>query len=214
MNTSKTQKPSAIERRIAAANAAFLKASPAQKRVLIAKDALARLRAGKYKATHGDWATIMGLSDATGEESLQLELAKPGLTCECCALGGLMLSTVALNNQCSVDDYWADGIHGSYAVGDKRKDKSRISRFFSVAQMRLIEYTFEDGNGATSLAGRARIVAEAFNYIYTSKSEDPDLLLRAILNNIVRHNGTFKPHKEPGIKKAIKELNEVSGYMW
>lgn len=214
-----------VAREIAKREAIFKKATVTQKRVLIAKDVIAQIKANKIKPEQGSfvqvekvknfissseadkrtgaWNYAMNrLSDSEGSDAdvRQLYLDNTIQQCSCCALGGMFMSCTLYNNNTTVEDLCYAGAD----IGDvilEEGDKSLpngLNKFFSVAQLKLIEQTFEGDQGAINSGmddGTGEIIdkfspqAEAF---YTKYKKPKDRLI-AIMQNIVKNNGTFKP---------------------
>ena len=214
-----------VAREIAKREAIFKKATVTQKRVLIAKDVIAQIKANKIKPEQGSfvqvekvknfissseadkrtgaWNYAMNrLSDSEGADAdvRQLYLDNTIQQCSCCALGGMFMSCTLYNNNTTVEDLCYAGAD----IGDvilEEGDKSLpngLNKFFSVAQLKLIEQTFEGDQGAINSGmddGTGEIIdkfspqAEAF---YTKYKKPKDRLI-AIMQNIVKNNGTFKP---------------------
>jgi hypothetical protein len=164
-----------IKREIAKREAIFKKASLTQKRVLIAKDVIAQIKAKKIKpesgsfvhvekiqgfmsstdaeARHGSWNFAMNkLSDTKGyaADVRQLYLDNTLQQCSCCALGGMFMSCTLYNNNTTVEDLSYAGADIGDVILDEG-DKSipnGLNKFFSLVQLRLIEQTFEGDQGA------------------------------------------------------------------
>lgn len=215
-----------IAREIAKREAIFKKASPTQKRVLIAKDVIAQIKAKKIKPEQGSFVMVekvQGFMSSTEAEdrtgSWNFALHKLSATegsdadvrhlylenkiqqCSCCALGGMFMSCTLYNNNTTVDNLYDSGD----AIGNMLYEESEpgslpngLDKFFSVAQLRLIEQTFEGNNGVVN-SGMDDNTGEIFDK-YSPKSEafytkykKPKDRLIAIMQNIVVNNGTFKP---------------------
>ena len=79
-------------------NAEFKKATKAQKRVMIAQDVLAQLKAKRYVAESGCWVqanynTAVPLADIKYKDSVKELFAEKTIeSCNVCALGGLFMS--------------------------------------------------------------------------------------------------------------------------
>jgi hypothetical protein len=214
-----------VAREVAKREAIFKKASPTQKRVLIAKDVIAQIKAKKIKPESGtfvqvekvkgfmssseadkrtgSWNYAMNrLSDSEGSDAdvRQLYLDNTLQQCSCCALGGMFMSCTLYNNNTTIEDLEHAGNDISQVLLEETGEKlsNGLNKFFSVEQLKLIEQTFEGDNGAV-LSGMdddtGKTVdefsprAEAFYNKY-KKSKDR---LVAIMQNIVKNNGTFKP---------------------
>jgi hypothetical protein len=215
-----------IKREIAKREAIFKKATVTQKRVLIAKDVIAQIKANKIKpeqgsfvrvekvkgfmsssdaeARHGSWNFAMNrLSDSAGSDAdvRQLYLDNTLQQCSCCALGGMFMSCTLYNNNTTVENlsYAGEDI-GDVILNEDNTEPlpNGLNKFFSVAQLKLIEQTFEGDQGAINSGmddGTGEIIdkfspqAEAF---YTKYKKPKDRLI-AIMQNIIANNGTFKP---------------------
>lgn len=171
-----------INQSIARANKIYQKAGAAQRRVLIAKDALQQLKVHKIKAMPGTYVNAYNLvEEAELETEVQLNtlLHNPMLksSCKCCARGALLLSAVRYRNDCIVkpDGYTSED---SYV------------KEFSVTQQDMIEAAFE--KYADDDAG---VAASEWSEKFLSYEErhDSDKRLALILKNIIRNKGTFKP---------------------
>jgi hypothetical protein len=214
-----------IAREIAKREAIFKKASPTQKRVLIAKDVIAQIKAKKIKPEQGSfvmvekvqgfmssteaeyrtgsWNFAMNkLSDTEGFDAdvRHLYLENKIQQCSCCALGGMFMSCTLYNNNTTVDNlYYAGDAIGNVLYDDNPEHLSNgLNKFFSVAQLRLIEQTFEGNQGVVNsgmddntgeIVDKYSPESEAF---YTKYKKPKDRLI-AIMQNIVKNNGTFKP---------------------
>ena len=214
-----------VEREIAKREAIFKKASPTQKRVLIAKDVIAQIKAEKIKPESGTFVMVekvkgwMPASEAEefyrsynyafnkisaieGDDAdvRQLYLENKIQQCSCCALGGMFMSCTLYNNNTTLENlgYAGDDISNVLLEETSEKLSNGLNKFFSVAQLKLIEQTFEGDHGAVLSGmddGTGEIVdkftprSEAF---YTKYKKPKDRLV-AIMQNIVKNNGTFKP---------------------
>lgn len=195
----KTLSPKQIAAEIARRNRVFKAANAAQKRVLVAKDVLAQLKAKTIRANSGWWVS----TDATvieGEESLQKQLIA-GATCEACALGSVMVSLVRFTNRVTVeeaeDTFGSCPLNFSKVYSGDADDKTGITRIFSKRQIQLIESAFERGEGYfqedNDIDGfyvtNEVLAATRFGRKY----ETDHNRLVAIMENIVRNKGTFIP---------------------
>lgn len=141
--------------------------TPAQKRVAIAKDVIAQLEAGKFVATKGRFILPENnLSDSDNGKPLQPLIRKMGV-CEVCAAGASVLSAVRLFNAHCVDSW--KGVRYSRDV---------MRNWFSDNQATLIEGTFEGWDNSM---------------FYLNHIPDGNDRLIAIMKNVVRNRGTFKP---------------------
>jgi len=209
--TAEEKKQDKIQKQIAAsikrANARYRKASPAQRRVMIAKDVIKMLEAKQIKAGFGTFVDPVydyHMSDAVFTDdgvSLQalihgVKLAKnPTPLCEVCGIGAMFVSAVGFRNECMVD------LEGG-VVGGQETALERLSEF-STSQRQLIEMAFETGKGWHSTNGwnwpsvelkptKLRAAAESYSKLAGLDRGSKELLI-AICKNIIKHGGRFNP---------------------
>ena len=178
------------------ANAAFAKMTKAQQRVTIAKDVIAGIKAKRLVANHD---VYLGLGhkeenaiDDNPEGSLQEQL-KSIPECTVCAKGALFVCTVARRNQVKNEElpgYYHENWNGDALSG-------LLGGVFSPYQLRLIETEFEgedieyDGDGREI---NAKMFSPKYNNNgFINKDYMADTRLIAIMRNIIKNNGTFKP---------------------
>lgn len=169
-----------------------MRLTKAEQRVAVAKDALQQLRLAKYIAETGTYVGEKFKLTIVDEPSFRFndddcivggsnwdDQAKPLLRsssepCAVCAKGALFLSTIRKFNKATVGDIVSENFTDTY-------------KLFGKANMDLAEIAFERWScyGTDGKKGKAR----DFGYQYT---HDHDRLV-AILKNIIKNNGTFKP---------------------
>lgn len=178
----------------------FKKASPAGKRVMIAKDVLAQLAAGKIRPKPGTWVS-WGMSYAVEDKfreyadeneisifsvecNLDLrDLVLEGLvpdSCSACAMGALFMATVMRADEVKISRYQSTGMSSEV--------EGKLREFFNADQLRLIEIAFEKGGGAYRCHS-AEDEAVAAKYSHLQAQER----LEAIMQNIVANKGEFVP---------------------
>lgn len=162
-----------------------------------------------------------------GEEGLKkiIELSKQGLresyfdntvaTCNVCALGGMFMSCTLFNNKTTVNDVGGRAI---VSLGQQLERKDELSngfnQIFDLEQLREIEAAFEGGGGyfdesiytRDSRTWDPTIGDYKYNYAtYYQAFPDHSKRLIAIMENIVKNNGTFIPEKFPitEIQKSV-----------
>lgn len=191
-------------------NRAFEKASPAKKRVMIAEDVLAQLKAEKMSATGGTYVTLwMGdnyeLTDSN--EDIKQNYDKIN-SCSVCALGACIMSATKFANHVKFEDIKFDN-----ALKSKRV-KSLLTGIFDKKQIYLIETAFEGFNEYDydeDKPENERIIIFAINAlkvkrnsltdeekkacrkIYEKYIDDENGRLKAIMKNIIKNKGEFKP---------------------
>ena len=175
-------------------NEEFKKATKAQKRVMIAKDVLAQIKAKRYFAESGEWVKPLWSDD---QKSIDIKLdpnssikdafkSKAINSCQVCALGGLFMSCTNLNNNTTVQDL-KDETYIGELVADDDKISNGLNRIFTQAQLMLIESYFEGGEGYFRGGNeKTQTFLESYN---------DDERLKIIMQNIIDNNGTFKPSK-------------------
>lgn len=181
-------------------NAAYQKASPSKRRVLIARDALKQLKAEKFRAVSGVWAGVEqedgngNISCPMDDDPLQPLLLNPKTKCTCCGVGAIFLSYVRLANNAT----YSDGYDLQLIT-----DATGWPRY----NIRLIELAFERGHGACSPYDEDDLRAVVFGKDVDSDTERngsndrPELAddngharLVAILKNIAASkDGLFHP---------------------
>jgi hypothetical protein len=178
-------------------NAAFKAATKAEKRVLIAKDVLAQLKAEKIVPSPGDWVRMYVATVPDGSLdvcTITENPVKKGVECHCCGLGALMLSEIRHTNELTVGDlrvcrpYSAAPVSVVIGRGDSG---DRLEKYFSSGHLQLIEIAFEEGRGAHSVFTSQDYEAKMF-----ALGKKPEERLRLIMKNIVKNGGTFAPHKK------------------
>lgn len=178
-------KQTAIQKEIARRNKLWKAATPAQKRVLVARDVLEQLASKKYTAEAGCYSRINASMRRAnvGLKDVRRVVLKPDTVCQCCAVGGLFLSTVLFTNSISANfisksdtDSRALLAHPTCHAGG-----SVVTDVFSDQQLTSMEHSFEgwDKYGTPSKA-------------FYLKHPDEHKRLVAIMKNLILNNGTFK----------------------
>lgn len=158
----------------------FNKLTAAGKRVAIAKDAKAQILAKKITVAHC-YLEPRGATDTINQE----RLLKPTTRCSACAAGSLLIATVRIANKW---ESWGDASAHEVAEG--------LLCYFSSRQIAMIESAFEADYSmpATYVVGESYSNAARKGADSTiSKIKGNRKRLLAILNNIIRNKGTFKP---------------------
>lgn len=158
------------------------KLTKSEKRVLVAKDALKQIRAEKYMPTMEilfDSPPLTSLDRRiliSSPESQLQPLLKDQPPCEVCARGALLLSTVRKFN-----DYTTHELVF-------HKDEN-IRDLFGSDRIDQIEAAFECWRWTSGVPHTNSAKACRFGEGYS----DPTERLVAILKNIIKNNGKFKP---------------------
>lgn len=189
-----------LKREIARRNRAFEKATPAERRVLVAQDVIAQIKAKRFAAEQGTWTDLCPRPEIKHDASFQETfLENQAVKCQCCAVGSLFLGCTLFTNKIEnveVDDNWE--------LGDKLFERQKFAngfeKLFSIKQLGLIEMAFEGTTGffqdddwldiaAPKVSEKERIAAVMFHERYA----DSEKRLIAIMQNIIANKGTFKP---------------------
>lgn len=181
-------------------NRVFAAATPEQKRMLIAKDVIAQIKAKRFKPTSGTWVRPKMKNGAyleieekfDGDESIrELFIGKRIPACDCCALGAMFMSCTTYNEGTTVDHFERE-IDWDFEERVLNKTLSNgLTNFFSVEQLQLIETAFEGGDGAF-MVEKGDLEAQKAASWYEDLSRD-DKRMIAIMENIIANNGTFVP---------------------
>jgi hypothetical protein len=169
-----------------------------KKAVAVAQDALAHLKLltvapGRYVSvdiTHKP-VTFAKSSKATAQA---LQKRK---NCRVCALGACLLSTASLYNKFQFESLKKKASYGEEEfIIPYSELQYRLSEIFTQEQMDLIESAFE-GRDMTGkrLPGRSSLPVETVQsaIAFGSKYDVPKARLRAIMKNIVKNDGEFRP---------------------
>ena len=187
MSKKLTKKQLKIQKR----NADFAKLSKAEKRVAIAKDVLAQIAAGKYVAEAGVYVETQIPVTQQDSDKQVCDLIE-GKECHVCALGSVFVSAVKFADKLTVGD--VEEFPYVYDEDDPVNlnpfQSGYLTQFFSRGQLGLMECCFERGPaGDFSGAVDDMELPEQWG---SSFEDDRDRLV-AIMENVVRNGGTFKP---------------------
>ena len=176
-------------------NEQFKKATKAQKRVMIAQDVLAQLKAKRYVAEsgcwvqpniHSAWEKKLSHHDSVQELFIEQKIE----SCNVCALGGLFMSCTNFNNNTLLEDLDFASSELGELIGEEEKLSNKLNSIFSFNQLKLIESYFEANDGYFRDYDEDDRI-EAFYNKYPSEKKR----LQLIMENIVENEGTFVPKK-------------------
>ena len=197
----------------------FSKLSPERKRVAIAKDVLQQIKLGRYIASAGSYIQALMMKDGKERWEMAGEDIKRNFTkiksCEVCAMGACLMSITKFENKLKFSDVGA-----SMEQLHNEKNIELFSSIFSPEQLLLIEMAFEGDSGGTrvgvDLFGLSRNdfkkkIAKCGKFYQkfdlsdkkSSKMSNKEIneyreiaeekRLTAIMKNIIKNKGTFKP---------------------
>ena len=177
-------------------NAEFKKANKAQKRVMIAQDVLAQLKAKRYVAESGCWVqanynSTATLADAKHTDSVKELFAEKKIeSCNVCALGGLFMSCTNFNNNTLLEDLDDVSEDLGNLINEEEKLSNKLNKIFSTPQLKLIETYFEANGGYFRDYDEDNRIEAFYNKHPSDKKR-----LQLIMENIVENEGTFVPAK-------------------
>lgn len=148
-------------------------------RALVAHDALAWLDAGALEAGNGGYVcpTVGGARYHRNEPSdMPLRDAVLG-RCRVCAIGGLFLARAVRRPTITVGDLCTPGLH------------RHLADLFGDRQLQLIEVAYEANQDFATGKGEDSRLACLFGARHGDRTER----LRAILQNVIDHDGEFVP---------------------
>lgn len=187
------------------------KSNKKQKIILICKDVITQIKKNNYYPHTGMWAELVDNFIFYGNnEVINLQehfIKNKNVQCDCCALGGLLLSTVRYSNQCNINNsslsYVKSDKHNNYltirdvsSIDDVNHAKNeikiskRLQSVFGENHLKLIESYFELNCGAYKSDSYANESVDNTN-IWKNKTHENRLL--SIMNNIIKNDGKFKP---------------------
>ena len=158
----------------------------AEVRVAIAQDVIDILKFGRMtvKSGYGYFELdgyVDGMEDSYEAVALSMRQPRGKTRCIVCALGAAALCAVGLYDEVGEDK-------GEYTESEEMRDI--LAKWFSRKQLDLIECAFERNSefsiGKSALSVRERAAAFGRGY------EDDTERLEAIMNNIVRNEGSFR----------------------
>ena len=177
-------------------NAEFKKATKAQKRVMIAQDVLAQLKAKRYVAESGCWVQAnynptVTLAEIKYHDSVQELFAEKTIqSCNVCALGGLFMSCTNFNNNTLLEELDDVSEDLGNLIDEEEKLSNKLNSIFSTNQLKLIEMYFEANGGFFQEDDEDDRIEVFYNKYPSDKKR-----LQLIMENIVENEGTFVPAK-------------------
>lgn len=194
-------------RQIAKSNKKFANATKAEKRVLIAQDVIAQIEAKIMIGASGNYVKNINLIEGSvwdmDDDGVKENYEKIA-SCNVCAMGACVMSVTKFNNKLLFSD--------TREIEDNKKAQGLMAELFSKKQLYLIESAFEGVDDdcirlAINMGYNPKQITdkekEACNVFYTHFGGLPNHVsggdvvetkrLLAIMKNIVKHKGTFKP---------------------
>lgn len=157
--------------------------SAAERRVAVAKDVLKQLDARKMLAVAGVYCNFSKpYSEKEDKEPKAFHEFVKNASCRVCAIGGLFVSMVR------IEDSFAPGYRAQFRARLNRSVmntdmRMKLEKIFSSDQLRVIEHHFETWNLDIK-------DSDSLENFFNSSDESR---MRAIMKNIIKNRGTFKP---------------------
>lgn len=168
---------------VARTNKKFEAASPAEKRVIIAQDAIARLSADNLTAKFGK--VVDYIPFALPNDSLK-DYVNSSHNCKVCAKGALFCSLVGRVNKVTIGEI---NDTDTNLLSDSTHHK--LLEYFSAEQLDLVETAFE---GKTYLnAADSEQIDAAEDFCDEYEWNETNERITAICKNIITNKGEFKP---------------------
>jgi len=174
----------------------FSKLTKAEKRVAIAKDVLKWIKVGMIRPEHDGYFEMddklkTKIDSIEGKKELQELL--PGTTCNVCAKGALFIADIMKRDNFTTKNL---SFIGNCTI------VKRLDGIFSENQLNLIETAFEkniihDNKDLLSYKNdegyyhNSSLGQKAIDF--GNKYDEPEERLIAIMKNIIKNKGTFKP---------------------
>lgn len=182
------------QKKLKAANAAFLKLTPEEQRVTIAKDVLAQLRTGKFMAGHTYFMFGSSENDGVDAESvdeamdakIDMSACISQVSCTVCGIGSLFASGVLKADKLKVNTFMG-------AADDRAAQIKYLKKWFTLKQLDLVECFFEQWGEGNRSEHNITLPNEILDLSPIFMEDDDTERLTLIMQNIVSNNGRFDP---------------------
>lgn len=130
-------------------NSKFATMTPAEKRVEIARDCIARLNVGQFRGNSGSICKFEGDYEYEVEQDDSIkDLLIKGVECSVCAKGGLLMAYIGRVNDFKVGSLSQDRYNFDGGVAEynslNTSEHVKLMELFSAQQLALIETVFEN----------------------------------------------------------------------
>jgi hypothetical protein len=167
------------------AEAKFQAASPAEKRVLIAKDVLAQMATKRIRPIYGKWLDGMNVLDKYGNvdfsKQLDQSIKDSSTGCSACAAGAIFACAVLRKDAITVGEAGYDDDGGG--VYDGGNIWSYLRGIFPAEMLDRIETAFEMDGGAQHAGEKYASFKPGI--------KSPNGRMKAIMQNIIKNRGEF-----------------------
>lgn len=164
-------------------------------RIKVAKDIITQIKAEKYTIEDGIYVRFNG--EINKGDDIKSTFFDGKKHCEVCALGACLMSIVHFKNTLKYNEIE----RGREFVEDKKVARL-LQDVFSLYQLALIEFVFEEGNAFYAAMNDFNLDLKDQKRCYLFRIENyrghtrlgrNENLLLAIMENIILNNGTFIP---------------------
>lgn len=181
------------------ANENFQKMKPEEKRIAIAKDVIAQLKAKRYKARTGQYLTVKPSKNSmpsNNKEQLIGVLCDVDTKCNCCARAAIFASAVSnFNNykfkeasEYRFESFFADSVYDKQFDFSSEDIEGTERKYFNPKQIEMIETCFEmDEEFSYSLTEQIASAAVA----YGKSMGNAEKRMIGIMENIIKNKGEF-----------------------
>ena len=166
-------------------NKTFAKMNKFEKRVALAQDVLASLKAKNYIAESGTYVSVYEKGSWKDISDLEAsELNNKDISCTVCAIGSLFLSNAKQRKtRKRLEDV------------DSEVMVKSLRGIFTKREMRMLEYMFEGEDVSRMFCGVKTPLAKDLESFYDKHNPrgagSDDKTLKAIMKNIIKNNGNF-----------------------
>lgn len=178
-----------IAKRIADRNARFLKATPAQQRVMVAQDVIEAIDAGEFVPASGTylWQGMPRFREETRSVEIEPRCVGCALGATFAAFFGLLGRKMPLKRNNSGDIHFLDAT----------TMRETLQGLFGLEQLLHMECAFEGWNRDASAYGTNETFVFNRDGNMMRLYDDAECL-RRVMRNVIRNRGTFVPaDKEP-----------------
>lgn len=200
MKSNKIMRKCDITQTINRNNKIWANASKRERRVLLARDVIAQINAEKIIPMQGTWASSAdGRQLVAGGGSVQKAIISGEIPkCDCCAVGGLMLSAIKYCNNINIEEgecYIGFMFTSNITPNSQHVDDAATRLLYEVFDprtVRAIETAYEMGNGQFIDMSYMCLDSEYPKNLRLLESEDRMI---AIMENIIENKGIFSVQK-------------------
>lgn len=175
----------------------FKRASKADKRRMIAEDAIMYVNNKTLVPKNGRWVSLLGEVEIENSDVKPLLNSGTMPKCEVCALGGALISTIGFCNSAKFEDLV--DLTNTISLAEYYMVAEDLRRFFGVDQLKLMEVAFEVGDKGNSFYNncdkkRRALLPEGWEKAarFGGKFRTPQTRFIGIFKNIIE-NGEFNP---------------------